>query len=93
MSKVKKYLKITGYESLSIIYEREILAGTIGDKKLEELLRCLASKYLEEDEVVESLLKKNSRGKRDLLDIRKNNKKFMLECGENPYFVAEIVTK
>ncbi|WP_417837036.1 hypothetical protein [Thalassospira tepidiphila] len=93
MSKVRKYLKITGYEGAEVIYKREVLAGTITDKKLEELLRCLVSKYLEEDEVIESLLKKNSKGRRDLLDITRNGTRFMLSCGENPHFVAEIVTK
>ena len=93
MSKVRKYLKITGYEGAEVIYDREILAGTISEKKLEELLRCLTSKYLEEDEVLESLLKKNSRGRRNLLDIRTNGNRFMLSCGENPHFVAKIVTK
>lgn len=66
-----------------------LLPGNLGFRAVSRVLRQLAARHLSPEEIVDSNLRKGSRGRRALLDVSDNNG--ILQIGENPYLVGRRV--
>ncbi len=64
--------KITGYDGDQTVYERRIRLGSISEAGMITLLKCLAARHLDEDEIVESSLRKNAKEPPSHLEVRKD---------------------
>lgn len=89
------YLEITVFDGTERLFTKNIKAGTIGDKKLEEMMRCLTATYasLNGHEIVSSYLNKNAQAFHDHLVIRKDTspKQCVFSCGDSVYTVVRSV--
>lgn len=85
-------IEITVYDSLKPIYSKTIKGGAIGERKLQELLKCLTARFakLEGDEIVGSYMRPNAKGSRDLLYLRRdsNPERTSYSCGDGIYATA-----
>lgn len=62
------------------------LPGGMSDSEVEEVLRRLACKYLTEEEILTSSLRRGQAGRKSHLD--RIGAKRPIQIGENPYFLA-----
>jgi hypothetical protein len=86
---LKRILKITGYESGEIIYERSLPPGALSDRQTGEVLARLAAKHLTEDEIVFSSIRRNMRSRQHHLEVTSMSaKRFGLTTNGNPYYTA-----
>ncbi|MBW5800639.1 hypothetical protein [Halomonas elongata] len=89
------YLEITVFDGTERLFTKNIKAGTIGDKKLEEMMRCLTATYaaLDGHEIVSSYLNRNSRSFHDHLVIRKDTspQKYVFSCGDSVHTIVRAV--
>ena len=69
---MSQFWKITGRDGNQPFYERRIPIGSVSEAGMVRLLQHLAARHLDEDEVVESSLRKNAKGYRSHWEIRKN---------------------
>lgn len=88
-----EHWEITGYDGMNEIYKSTLLStGQYSEEKIKILLQMLTARAgLSESEIVGAFARKNSQGANQLLEIRKNNEGY--ECGTNPHFIAQIVSK
>ena len=89
----KRFWSIRGYDSTETIYERVVPFGCLSERQVIALLQRLASRHLDEDEVTDSSLKRNSKAYRALLEPHcdvVNATRVMISVGENPYYVASV---
>jgi hypothetical protein len=93
--RTKVYWKIVGYQGTKKIFEDYVPLGSLSDKEMATALRVLAARAgLTLGEIVESCLRRNSKRYKPLLEVRGESQgKFILTCGENPYFVASVIKK
>jgi hypothetical protein len=94
MARTKRYWHIVGYDSTTKIYEDKVLHGCYTEQQMANLLRALVSRArLEYQEIVDSYARSNTSRYKSLLRVRPGSgpKKFSLECGSNPYFIASVV--
>ena len=89
----KRYWRIIGYESESRVFETHIPVGCLSERQLKELLKALTAKAgLSLDEIVGAYVRKNTRRSNDLLLVQKEKHHQEYMCGDNPYFVAEVIS-
>lgn len=90
-----EFWNIEGYDGIEKIFEIEVPKTLISDKDIEHILQLLCSRYLSEKEIIGYFINKEDSGiditKNTLLDIR--HEEDMVTCGENPHFIARIITK
>lgn len=90
----KRYWKITGWDSTKKLFEYEVPIGLITMKSMEQLLKALAAKYLDEYEIISCYTKKRTKLHLELLEVKKSadhiNRRTTFSCGINPYVVALV---
>ncbi len=88
-------LEITVYEGTKCLYTKILKDGTIGNKRVEELMRCLTARFagLTGDEIVSSYLKPNAKGFQDHLFIRRDTSpsRFIISCGDSVHTVVRAI--
>jgi len=88
-----KVWRIQGFNGLDKIYQEDIKTGLLTENKLQLLLQALTAKAsLSYDEIVGSMVRKNSKRSNNLLLVTHHKPKPEYSCGENPYFIARVVT-
>jgi hypothetical protein len=91
-SRPRRFWLIQGWDSMTEIYSRRVPYGSISEERLCALLAALAAKHgLTDDETVDSFLNPKAKGHRVHLEIRKQSKPYVVSCGPNPYFDAQII--
>jgi len=60
---------IEGYDEERLVFERPIPAGSLTDQEVIALLQRLASRYLDEDQIVDSSLNKVTTGYAPYLEV------------------------
>ncbi|MDD2801006.1 MAG: hypothetical protein PHE96_06060 [Methylococcales bacterium] len=92
MAKKKKYWKIQGWDSFTLLFEHRISVSHISENRLRELIKVLTSKIsLSEKEIISSYANKGTKSYLNHLEITHSSvNKYMYSCGENPYVTAEI---
>ena len=92
MKDAQRYWQISGYQSLTPIFEMRVPVGTITDAQMVDLLKCLTAKVgLTYEEIVGAYAKRKTKQANDLLEVRKTSLMPEYTCGGNPYFVAIVV--
>ena len=87
----KRSWKIEGREGAELFWEQE-LPGSLGEKRIIELLQRLASRHLTEDEIVSCSLPQKSSCYRPLLEPQIDAKGRGPICvGGNPFYFATFV--
>ena len=93
--RTNEYWRIVGYRSAKRIFEDYVLLGSLSEKEMTSVLRVLAARAgLTFEEILDSCSRRNAKRYKPLLEVRGERRgKFILTCGENPYFVASVVKK
>lgn len=90
----KRYWRISGYESGNRIFETQVPVGYFSERQVNNLLKALAAKTgLTLDEIVGAYARRNTKYSNDLLRVQKDKPHPVYACGDNPYFVAEVITR
>lgn len=85
------YWAIRGYDSIEKIYERFVPLGSFTDRQIQEVLRALVAKAsLDFDGIIGAYAKRRTQIGNDLLSVYKDGGFPQYQCGENPYFVAQV---
>ncbi|GLR67990.1 hypothetical protein GCM10010909_26710 [Acidocella aquatica] len=88
----KRFWLIRGYKEFETIYEEFIPQGLLSDRKLRELLTCLAAKEgVTYNEVAGVYVKRGTKLAHGALDVQKNETNLEYICGNYPNFVAVLV--
>ena len=89
---MSQFWMITGYDGDQTVYERRIRLGSISEAGMITLLKRLAARHLDEDEIVESSLRKNAKGPPSHLEVRKNTggKYGLMTMGTGHHYTAMI---
>ena len=94
MTKIKKYWLIRGYDSLTLIYEKQVACGQLTDEQVKALLKALVAKAgLTFDEIIGAYAKKRTKIANDLLLVERDGPHPIFTCGTNPHFMAELRTQ
>lgn len=68
--------------------------GCLSEYQLKALLRALAgASGLELDEIVGAYARKGCRIHNGLLEVQKDKRRNVYTCGENPHFVARVISR
>jgi hypothetical protein len=87
-----KFWRIAGYHGTDQIWSRDIPVGSMTERQLESLLRCLAAcAGLTLDEMPGAFAKRGTKIATTLLDVHRDRVNYTFMCGSNPHFVACIV--
>jgi hypothetical protein len=90
----KRYWRIAGYKRLETFFEITVPLGSITDKRLKDLLRCLNARAnnVPFRDIVGAYMKKRTRGAHDFLEPRSSFPQTGYWCGsDDAQFVAIIV--
>jgi len=88
----KKQWRIRGYDSTTPIYERRVDSGQLTERQLRALLMALTAKAgLTFDEIVGAYATRRSKIANDFLHVHRDGPFPRFMCGDNPYFIADIV--
>ncbi|MBJ7319787.1 MAG: hypothetical protein JHC96_13400 [Brevundimonas sp.] len=95
---MKQFWRIVGYDGLKMTYERKLPFGSLSDGEMVEILRRLQARHLTEDEIVDSSLRKNARGRRDHLEVTINkhdvdDRYALMTTNSSWYYVASVDTE
>src|SRR6267143_4293895 len=89
---IKRYWRIKGYKRFDTIVDVTIPVGSLTENKLQELLKCFATKEgLSYEEIVGAYLKRNAKRAHELLHVQKNGPYPEYMCGTDPSFVSVVV--
>ncbi len=89
-----KYWLIEGLESGKVFYSKRVRIGYFSEERIKELLMALAGKAgLEYEEIIGAYAKKNTKISNDLLYVSQCDNKHFYSCGENPYFIAKLISE
>ncbi|MCC5904078.1 MAG: hypothetical protein JJT87_19375 [Halomonas sp.] len=84
--------EITVYDGTEKLFSKTIKAGSIGVKKLDEMMRCLTARYakLTGDEIVASFVNKNAKAYHDYLFMMREStpKGVIYSCGDSVHTVV-----
>ena len=84
---------VTGFDGVEQIFEAR-LSSIFSENELRQMLRCLCSRTLSDDEIIAGTLRKRMKGYSSVLDVKKDwTKRGALYCGENPHYVAALFTE
>jgi hypothetical protein len=88
----KRYWRVRGYRRLIDIFDVKIPFGSITERQVQELLRCLAaSGSLSPQEIVGAYVKRKTKIAHDVLAVHRNGPYPEYSCGNDPSFTAIIV--
>ena len=88
-----RYWLIEGYDGTNKIFCAEYKAGIFSESKMKQLLKVLVAKAaLNYEEIIGAYANRNSKISNEYLSIQKDGKNPVYTCGDNPYFVASIVS-
>lgn len=80
--------KIEEYDGLQLIGSHTV-PGNLTPKELSQILRQLAARHLNTEEIINANLRVKMRGKTNLLEVKNDNG--VLQVGENPFLTAQKV--
>lgn len=84
--------RIEGFDSLDLIYQKDVPVGVLGEKQVQQLLKALVAKAgLDFNEIVGAYAKRGTKLSNNLLSVRRDGPDPTFSCGENPYFTASII--
>lgn len=87
----KRYWRIEGYDGLERTFEKVVPVGRVSENAVVVLLQRLASKHLDEDEIVSSSLNRAAAGRtRHLEPQRGEGNPRTITVGEGQYYVASV---
>ena len=88
----RRQWKITGFDSLSKIFECSFPVAYLSASEIVVLLQRLASTHLTKDEIILSSFRKNTIGYRPDLEIAPNlgGKRYGVNTSGNPYYIARV---
>ena len=93
----KRFYEIKVYDGTERLFSCQVPVGRIGERRLRDLLRALVVKHalLTPEEIVDSHLNRNTRGYRDLLEVRpaRGARRFQLMCGNSVHAVVRVVQR
>ena len=89
---MSQFWKITGYEGLQRLYERQIPLGSMSESKMTTLLQRLAARHLDFDEVIDSSLRKSAEGRPNHFEVREisGRKRGLETLGTGHHYIATI---
>ena len=89
---MSQFWKINGYDGAQLVWERLIPAGILSEAEMIFLLQRLAARHLDDDEVVNSSLRKNAKGYLSHLEVRKSigRKHALMTTGTGHHYTATI---
>ena len=77
--------RIEGYDSIELIFERDV-PGNLSESEVLAMLQRLAARHLSPDEIVSASLRRGAKNRSELLDPI--GRKDSLHVGQNPYYIA-----
>jgi hypothetical protein len=80
--------KIEEYDGLRLIGSHTV-SGSLSSKEVSRILRQLAARHLNTEEIIHANLRVKMRGKTNLLEVKNDNG--VLQVGENPFLTAQKV--
>lgn len=91
----RRFWKIEGYDSTRLIFKmKKVLpVGCLTVKQMTSLLQRLASKHLDEDEIVASSIRRNCKGYAPLLECQLSSGpgvRYSIMVGSNPFYVGSV---
>ncbi len=87
---IDRYWIIKGYDGASEIFDAKVKVHLFTEKQIEVLLRTLAAKYLDHDEILGALARRKSPIANDLLRVDREGPFPMFRCGVGTHFVAKV---
>ena len=89
----QRYWHIEGYNSTTKIFNKKVKVGCFSENKIKSLLMTLAAKAgLNFNEIVGAYAKKNTKISNELLSIQKDGSYPVYMCGDNPHFLARVIS-
>jgi hypothetical protein len=82
-----RHWKITGYDGTQVTFER-LIPGS--EAEIIRVLQRLASRHLNDEEVVLSSLRKNSKGYLSHLEIQRNSGGALTTTGSGHWYTATV---
>ena len=96
MNSPKRFWVIEGYKGLDRFYRKKVPYGVLTEPKgVTRLLQRLASKHLDEGQIIAASIKTNAKGYHGLLEPMTSTGKGnrgTVSVGVNPYYTASIWT-
>jgi len=91
MNRQPRHWKIRGYDSTTVIFERDVPIGCMTEDQLKATLRCLVAKAgLSFDEIVGANAKRRTKLSNPLLEVHRDGPRPNFTCGDNPFFTAIV---
>lgn len=89
---VKQYWKIEGYDSAKKIFEKIMPVGLLSEREVIVLLQRLYARYLDEDEIISSSLRKSASGYTPLLNavISQGGHRSSITVGDSRFYTASV---
>lgn len=89
---MQQFWVVRGYHSFEEIFTKRIPYASITEDRLIKLLKCLAAKEgLTLDEIVDAYTTgKDGTPNNQLLAVQQDSNGMVIQCGDNPYFVAKL---
>ncbi len=89
----QRYWHILGFDSTEKIFDKKVKVGVFTENQIKAVLMALAAKAgLDFEEIVGAYAKKKTKISNELLSIKKEGPYPTYMCGDNPYFIASVVT-
>ena len=86
--KAKRFWLIECFDGTTKLFEREVPESHLSELQMEEVLRNLACRDLNIDEIISASVNRRSKRTSHLQVRRETQAPFSLRCGENPFYVA-----
>lgn len=88
----KRFWRIRGYRRFDPILDVTIPAGSMTERQVQDLLKCLAAKEgLAYEEIIGAYVRRNTKRANHLLHVQKNGPYPEYDCGHDPSFTAIVV--
>lgn len=79
---------IEGYDGLQLLFRHELSGYGVTANRIQECLRLLAARSLNEREIFGSIAREGTHHKNHLLDVDYDSDSNTYRCGGNPHFTA-----
>lgn len=90
-SKTRKVWRVEGYDGDRLIFESTIPLGGASVGAMRVLMQRLACRHLSGSEIVSASLRRNAKGRSNLLDLADGPDHRVICSGQNPHYVASVV--
>ena len=88
-----RYWEIRGFDSLKPIFEIKVKIGCLTETQLKALLMALVAKAgLTFCEIVGAYTKRGTKLSNSLLLVQRDGGSPIYTCGDNPHFIARVIT-